>query len=429
MRILYTIILYLFVPVILLKLSWSGLKNRDYWTRWNERFGYSDLPAAKRPRIWLHAVSVGEVQAAVPLVQRLQTDYPEFELLVTTMTPTGSSMVRQRFDSSVLHTFLPYDLPDAVNRFLDRTRPVLLLVLETEIWPNLYYQCAARNIRVLLVNARLSEKSFAGYKYFGQFTSRVLGKINLIAAQSATDAARLAALGADRSRIIVTGNIKFDINIQAGVFSQGLSIRRLIGASRPVWIAASTHEGEERIVLAAHRYVTERFPDCLLILAPRHPERCAGVAALCQDSGYIILRKTQFEENRTAQFDSDVQVYILDTIGELQAYYAAADIAFVGGRLLTGMGGSNVLEPASLGIPVIFGKHTDNFKEIGALLCDHQAARQISDRSELETTVIRLLGDESLRKRMGSAGKEFVRQNQGCVERVMQLVTDNIRNL
>ena len=424
MLILYSFILYLLVPVVLLRLLWSGLKNRGYWNRWYERFGFVDLPAAMRPRIWIHAVSVGEVQAAVPLIQSLMKTFPQYELLVTTVTPTGSIMVRQRIGTSVMHTFLPYDLPGAVNRFLDRTEPRLLIVMETEIWPNLYLQCAARGIHILLTNARLSEKSYNGYKKVGKFIRLVLHKITFIAAQSETDADRLAALGANRGRIVVTGNLKFDVEIPDSVISQGQSVRRLIGPKRPVWIAASTHAGEEEIILAAQRWIIERFPACLLILAPRHPERCTSVAELSHNAGFKIIRKSQLISNQVEQIESDVQIFMLDTIGELPAYYAAVDVAFVGGSLLPDMGGHNVLEPASLGVPVITGSHTSAFMEINRLLYERRAAVQITDPAQIAEIVIRLLADPALRQRMGDAGKALVKKNQGSVGRVMELVSN-----
>ncbi|MBF8270166.1 MAG: 3-deoxy-D-manno-octulosonic-acid transferase [Gammaproteobacteria bacterium] len=424
MRLLYSFILYLLIPVVLLRLSWAGLKNRGYWTRWYERFGFIELPDNSHPHVWIHAVSVGEVQAAIPLIMRLKQDFPQFDVLVTTVTPTGSIMVRQRFGTSVIHTFLPYDLPDAVNRFLDRAKPRLLIVMETEIWPNLYYLCAARGIHILLANARLSEKSYRGYKKFHSFIRQVLHKISIIAAQSETDAARLSALGMDRHKIVVTGNLKFDVDIPDSVISQGYSIRQFIGPDRPVWIAASTHAGEEQLILAAQRTIIKRFPTCLLILAPRHPERCTGVAGLCREAGYKIIRKSQLNPNQVEQIASDVQIFLLDTIGELPAYYAAANVALVGGSLLPGMGGHNVLEPAGLGVPVLTGSHASAFMEINQQMYEHQAALQISDPEQLAEKVILLLGDTAVRQRMGEAGKSLVKLNQGSVGRVMDLVSE-----
>ena len=292
MRYLYSIILYLLTPVVLFRLIRSGFSNPDYRLRWNERFGAVNLPITTRPLIWVHAVSVGEVQAALPLIRRLLADYPQYQILVTTVTPTGSAMVRQNLGAEVLHCYFPYDLPHVVNRFLNRTRPAVFIVMETEIWPNLYHQCRSRGIKLLLVNARLSLKSFKGYRKIAGLIRQVLDNVDLIAAQSHEDAQRLAELGADLRRITITGNLKFDVDIPASISEQGRSIRQVIGRRRPVWIAASTHEGEEPFVLAAHRKVVGTYPDCLLVLAPRHPERSAGVAELSVRQGFATLCKS-----------------------------------------------------------------------------------------------------------------------------------------
>lgn len=422
MRYLYSIILYLLTPVVLLRLIRRGFSDRDYWSRWHERFGTVQLPASSRPLIWLHAVSVGEVQAALPLVQRLQSDYPHYQLLMTTVTPTGSAMVRQKCGSGVLHCYFPYDLPHVVNRFLNRVKPVVLIVLETEIWPNLYSQCQARGIKLILANARLSQKSFDGYRKIAGLTRQVLGNVDMIAAQSDDDAQRLAALGADRSRMTVTGNLKFDVRVADDVIERGRAIKRELGPERLLWIAASTHEGEEPIVLAAHRKVIENFPDCLLVLAPRHPERAAGVRELCLRQGFTAQRVSDVRAGGRDRAPAEVQVLVLDTIGELLDYYAAADVALVGGSLLPAYGGHNVLEPAVLGVPVVTGEFTANFKEINRLLLEMQAEFRVADSDQLEQRVSQLLADDSLRRQMGQAGASLVRQNQGSTGRIMEML-------
>lgn len=423
MRHLYSIILYILTPVVLLRLIWSGFSNRDYWHRWTERFGLAHMRAGSRPLVWLHAVSVGEVQAALPLVQRLLDDYPQYPLLVTTVTPTGSSMVRQKLGAAVQHCYLPYDLPHVVKRFLERLRPAALIILETEIWPNLYHHCHARGINIMLVNARLSEKSFSGYRKIAGFTRHVLNNIDLIAAQSEADAQRLAALGADRSRLMVTGNLKFDVVLPGNVREHGRSIREVWGRDRPIWIAASSHEGEEPVILAAHRQIIDKFPDCLLVLAPRHPERSSGLQELSAGRGLTTLCKSRAYDNNRNINNGGLQVFILDTIGELLDYYAAADVAFVGGSLLPAYGGHNVLEPAALGVPVVTGIYTANFREIIRQLCEKQAVFQVADGEELAQRVMQLLDDADLRRQMGQAGADLVRQNQGSAGRIMEMVS------
>jgi 3-deoxy-D-manno-octulosonic-acid transferase len=422
LRIIYSVILYLLAPFVFLRLAWRGIKNHGYLERWHERFGYINLPPDTHPRIWIHAVSVGEVQAAAPLVRRLKADYPRYRLLVTTVTPTGSAVAKQQYGAAVEHGYLPYDLPGAVKRFLSRTRPKVLIVMETEIWPNLYHLSAQRGIPVILANARLSDKSHAGYKTFSRLTAHALSKVTYIAAQTAADAGRFADLGADQRRIRVTGNLKFDVDNPQAVLSAGLAIRNSLGAERPVWIAASTHEGEEAMLLAAQRTISDMIPGSLMILAPRHPERCDGVLELCRRLGHTVMRKTQFTSAGTSALPKEIPIFLLDTLGELPSYYAAADVAFVGGSLLPGIGGHNILEPAALGVPVIHGQYMDNFRELCRLSREQKAAIQVLDGTQLAEQVILLLGDSGLRKRMGTAGMEMIKQKQGNVDSVMELV-------
>ena len=359
----------------------------------------------------------------MPLVLRLRQNFPQYELLVTTVTPTGSIMVKQRLGAEILHTFLPYDLPGAIRRYLDVVTPELLIVMETEIWPNLFHQCSARGIKIILANARLSQRSCTGYARIGAFTSRVLNNIDFIAAQTEADASRLINLGADSDRVAITGNLKFDVEIPDTVITRGHALRRTIGMDRPVWIAASTHEGEEEVVLAEHRRITGKLPECLLILAPRHPERCTTVAGLCQRAGLAVIRKSQSALAQSGSFSNDINVLLLDTIGELPVFYAAADVAFVGGSLLPGMGGHNVLEPASLGVPVITGIYTSAFAEIILTLRERSAILQIPEPAQLSENVLRLLSDQILRKQIGEQAKVWIKNNQGSVERVMKFIS------
>ena len=407
-------------PFVLIRLAWLGLKNPDYWDRWPERFAYISFAGDDRPVIWIHAVSVGEVQAASPLVSSLLASYPRYQVLITTVTPTGADMVRRKFAESVLHYYLPYDLPHVVNRFIDIVQPAMLIVMETELWPNLYWRCHQQAIPIILVNARMSVRSFAGYKKLPMLIRQTLSKINMIATQSDTDGDRLISLGADPGKVIVTGNLKFDVNAPHSIAEQAQSLRRYFSVNRPIWIAASTHEGEENLIFQAHRQILTKHKNCLLIIAPRHLERFAKVAELSIKSGFKTLCKSACRA-----CDNEVQVFVLDSLGELLVYYAASDVAFVGGSLLP-FGGHNMLEPASLGVPVITGRHTQNFMDINRTLLDKGAAWQVSDIRQLTEKVALLLSDGNLRHHMGQLGKEMVEQNKGSTERIMTLIAENL---
>lgn len=414
-RFFYSLILYLATPLVLLRLSWRGTKNPAYWRRWPERFGWFRAPTLHAP-LWLHAVSVGEAQAAAPLVKALLARYPERSLVVTTTTPTGSQRVRELFGEQVFHVYLPYDLPGAVRRFLRRVRPQLALIMETELWPNLFHHCAAADIPVIIANARLSPRSAAGYGRIRALVKDTLADVSLIAAQGAADAERFRALGAVAERVMVMGNLKFDQAMPADIASQAQALRRQLGATRPVWIAASTHEGEEEQVLDALALLRQTQPDALLLLVPRHPERFPKVAALVQRHGYTLVRRT---EGHACTADTDV--FLGDTLGELPLFYAAADVAFVAGSLVP-VGGHNMLEPAALGIPVLTGPQLFNFVDISAALLAAGAARQVDDSTQLAQVVGELLADAGQRQAMGAAGRQLVADNRGALERLLQQI-------
>ena len=421
MRIAYSIVLYLLAPLVVFRLFWLGFRNPDYRSRWTERFGFPDKIISHDKMIWLHAVSVGEVQAARPLVNALLEEYPDFRILITTMTPTGADCVRQYFADTVEHFYLPYDLPMSVKRFLSIIDPIILIVMETELWPNLFHYCQENNVPVVVVNARMSERSAKAYRRLSSLTQSTLKNISLIIAQGQKDAERLIALGADREKVKVTGNLKFDINFPHSVSEQAQAIRRYLSVNRPVWIAASTHEGEERIILDSFAKILEKQSRCLLVIVPRHPERSPAIKTLCNRRNLKVLCKTE-----NAVCDESIQVFILDTLGELPMYYAAADVAFVGGSF-TEIGGHNMLEPASLGVPVIMGPHVFNFQEISQLLLDERAAWKVSCADELSSRVCGLLDDANLRHNTGERGRNIVLKNRGNVENVMKLLRDFFR--
>ncbi|HYQ72215.1 MAG TPA: lipid IV(A) 3-deoxy-D-manno-octulosonic acid transferase, partial [Gammaproteobacteria bacterium] len=370
MRILYSLLLYLLTPLVLLRLAWRGLRAPAYWRRWPERFGFIEPPLGERV-IWIHAVSVGEVLAAVPLVRALLEKYPAYSLLVTTVTPTGSAQVAALFGSELAHVYAPYDLPGAVRRFFHRVRPQLAIIMETEIWPNLFHACETRQVPLLLVNARLSARSLAGYLRVKPLVTQTLARLTGMAAQGETDAARFEQLGAPRARITVSGNLKFEQRIPHSLRERAEALRRDWGADRPVWVAASTHQGEDELLLDVHNKLRKRYADCLLVLVPRHPERFQLVAQLCRQRGLETVLRS---ERRPCT--ADTAVFVGDSMGELLLFLAAADVAFVGGSLVP-HGGHNLLEPAALGLPVVTGPHVFNFTEICKLLLQAGACEKV----------------------------------------------------
>ena len=419
LRLIYSAILYLLLPVIVLRLFIRSLGNPAYRLRWKDRFGCLQEPELECSLIWIHAVSVGEVRAAKPLVDTLLREYPGYQIMITTMTATGADTVLQLYGNTVMHRYVPYDLPGAVRRFIKSTRPGCLMVMETELWPNLFHFCHIFKVPVILVNGRMSAQSARRYSLIAALTRSTLGNLSEISAQSRSDAEHFVALGAAAEKVSVTGNLKYDFTLPEDFQTRFELIRQRWPGTRPVWIAASTHAGEEAVILTAHARVLDDIPECLLILAPRHPDRSNEIAELCKKSGFRFAQKTV-----SAGPDESMQVFILDTLGELIYYYALSRLAFVGGSLVR-VGGHNMLEPASLGIPVMCGPYFYNFHEIGTLLQKAGAARVISNQYELATEVIRLLSNEKLRHDAGQCGRKMVEENRGSIDRVL----DSIRPL
>ncbi len=411
---LYTGLLYLALPLALLRLYWRGRGDPGHRRRWTERLGFVP-PLLQVDCLWVHAVSVGETRAALPLIRALRVRYPTMPLLVTTTTLTGSRQVREALGDQAQHVYAPYDLPGAVRRFLQRTQPKLAVIMETELWPNLLHQCAATGVPVLVANVRLSERSARGYARIRRLTVAMLRDITLIAAQAEADAERFRALGAPRVRM--TGNLKYDLTLPDGLSEQGQTTRReLFGEKRRIWIAASTHAGEEELILEAFALIRPRWPELLLLLVPRHPERFDGVADLCRQQGFKLVRRG---ERRSCA--PDTAVFLGDSMGELLLFYAAADLAFVGGSLVA-TGGHNVLEPALLGLPVLFGPHMFNFTEAGQRLLEAEAAWQVTDVADLATAVDRLLADPHLRLTVGQRGRAVVERHRGALAALLDCI-------
>jgi 3-deoxy-D-manno-octulosonic-acid transferase len=414
MRQLYSLLIVLLLPLFLLRLYWRGFKVPFYRERWRERLGFVQAPS-EPGCIWLHAVSVGEVQAVAPLIRQLLAS-SALPLVITTTTPTGAQRVRELFGEEVRHYFAPFDAPFIVRRFFARLRPRLLILVETEIWPNLIHAAHASGIPSLLANARLSVRSARRYHRFAGLTCETLRKITLIAPHGEADAQRFCALGARKSQVEVTGSIKFDIRLPASLRERSEVLRREWGTERPVWLAASTHEGEDEQVLAAHREVKTAIPGSLLVLVPRHPERFDQVAELIQAGGFHCVRRSA----RRA-CGADIDVFLGDSMGELTLFMGAADVAFIGGSLVP-HGGHNMLEAAAQGVPVLLGPHMFNFAEISELFLGRQAALQVNTSAELAGVLIRWLGDASERSQFGERGRELVERNRGALQRLLGLV-------
>lgn len=421
-RILYTLLLHLLLPLVAVYLVLRCLRERGYCRGWRQRFGGGPGRAGDGPTgrpLWVHAASVGEVRAAAPLIRGLRQRYPECEVLVTTTTPTGAAQVAAAFGSGVRHAYLPLDLPWAVAAFLRRWRPRLAVVMEMEFWPNLFHAVRRHRIPLMLANARLSAKSARRYARLRPLVAATLGCPDVIAAQNDNDARRLRALGAPGAVLTVTGSVKFDQPVPETALEDGAALREALGgADRPVWIAASTREGEEEAVLAAHEQLRESHPTALLLLVPRHPQRFDGVAALCRERGHALARRSE-----EATPGPETAVYLGDSMGELATFYAAADVAFVGGSLVPS-GAQNMLEPAALGRPVLLGPSDFNFAAIARTLEAQGALRRVSDAAGLARAVASLLDDPARRQRMASEGHNLIRRNRGATERLLERIAD-----
>ncbi len=415
MRLVYTFLLYTITPFVVFRWIFRSIKLPEYRYRLNERFGfYSE--SFQTECIWFHAVSVGEAEAVFPLVKAVGRDYPGLSILITTTTPTGSARVTSVFGDKVQHVYLPYDLPGNVARFIRTFKPRLGVIVETEIWPNLYLHCHQKNIPLSIINARMSENSLRGYLRIKSFIEKVLGSVKVVAAQSDADANRFLAAGIDQQSVRVTGNIKFDLQIDSDLGKTAKALRRKLFPNRPVWIAASTHEGEEDQILDAFARIVNTLPDTLLILVPRHPERFRRVADLCSSKGYSVATRTQ-----GVAVKNSTEIFLLDTMGELRLFYAATDVAFVGGSLVP-IGGHNLLEPAAVAKPIVFGPHMHNFNAIANLLEDKNTAIRVENSVGLAETVTNLLLDQAMAKKMGEAGKQVIEKNRGAMGRTLDLL-------
>ena len=414
MRILYTIMLFLMLPFVLFRLLWRSRLAPAYRERWDERFGKVRGPY-KQCGLWVHAVSVGEVLAVAPLVRHLIQNHPSLHIHITTTTPTGSAQVQRLFGVEVSHSYAPYDIPLFLMRFLDTLRPKAMLMVETEVWPNLLHYARERKVTTLLANARLSARSLRRYQRVESFAQTVFAQIDHVAAQTEADADRLRMIGVNPGAIHVTGSIKFDVDVPASVLEQSEVMRRM-WSGRPVWVAGSTHDGEESVILEAHQQLIKEVPDALLVLVPRHPERFDVVGSLAERYDFEVARRSLHDP-----VTEKTQVYLGDTMGELNVLIGAVNVAFIGGSFAK-IGGHNVLEAAAQGIPVIVGPHTFNFELITRQLIQIGGAERVYNAEELAKLLQAWLTDAAARVEVGEAGQKLVTDNRGALDKLEKLV-------
>lgn len=415
LRAAYSAVLIFLLPITLYHLVWRGFRQPAYFQRWGERYARYTSPVQPAP-IWVHAVSVGEVNAIAPLVQRLIDADPLRRIVITTITPTGSARVTALWGERVEHVYLPYDLKRFMRRFLAHYKPSVGLIVETELWPNMLFASRDAGVPICILNARLSARSLRGYQALSALVRRALATVSRVCAQSRMDAERFLRLGATKEAIVITGNLKFDVN-PPGNIDELRSIFFHHAGQRPVWIAASTHPEEESIVLSTHRRLRQRWPDALLIWAPRHPERFKSAADQARSQGLRVStrRVDEWPESKDA-------VFVLDTLGELGRFYAAADIAFVGGSLQP-IGGHNMLEPAIIGTPIITGPHLFNFSDISQRMREAKAMVVAEDVAAFEAALARLFESPEERTRMKNAAHALVVQGRGALDNTLEAIT------
>ncbi len=419
MRAFYSCLFYLLIPFILVRLIWRSIKAPAYRHRWGERFA---LYNKKFPQnvIWFHAVSVGEAESLFPLVKLIQQQHPDAKLLITTTTPTGSARIKAVMQESVEHVYLPYDIPCAVSRFMQHFKPRMAVIMETEIWPNLYACCGSNQVPLYIINARLSEKSASGYQKIPALVTPALAQVKLIATQTQDDARRFAGIGAKTEAVRTLGNIKFDVEVTNSIIEQGLQVKSNLFSGRFVWLIASTHKDEEAIFLEIYKEIKQKIPELLLVIVPRHPERFGDVKKLCEQYQLAVVMRSSGETCH-----QHVDVYLADTMGELKMLYAASDVTFVGGSMVP-VGGHNILEALAIGTPVLFGPYMANFKEIAQGVLRQDAAIQCQTKNEIVTAIAGLYVDAAYRQSQAEKGKAFVRQNQGAITRIFDILNQDI---
>ena len=417
-RLLYSLLLTLLLPLILTRLFIKGSSDNRYRRNIGDRLGQITRPLGTID-VWIHAVSVGEVNAAVPLVTAFRKIHSRCRILITTTTPTGLDQVTAHLGDRVVHCYLPFDHPFFIARFLRTISPRLLIIMERELWPNIIHGCHKRSIPVVIANARLSQRSCNRYAYVLPLMRPALAIVSAVAAQTEADRSRLMTLGAHPDHILTTGNIKYDVTVSAKTMDTAQSMRQDWGRHRLIIVAGSTHEGEEAVLLDIFDPLREHYPGLLLILAPRHPERFDAVFQLVKNRGF----NTHRHGDGSTVVPPAAEVHLRDTMGELPLLYAAADIAIVGGSLIEikGIGGHNLLEPCAVATPVLFGRYISDFLEISHNIVERAAGIQVHDSNDLRDTLKKLLNDAALRNRMGANGIQVIKENRGATQRTLEL--------
>ncbi|NOQ36075.1 MAG: 3-deoxy-D-manno-octulosonic acid transferase [Methylococcaceae bacterium] len=416
MRLLYTAIFYSITPFILLRLYWRGFKAPDYRLRWTERLGFYSKPSQVQ-NIWFHAVSVGEAEAVFPLIKQFMLNHPDAQILITTTTPTGSARVKAVMGDAVEHVYLPYDIPCAIKRFLAHFKPQKAVIMETEIWPNLFTLTAKQNIPLFIINARLSANSCKGYQKIPSLVHPALAAVTLIATQTDVDTKRFKQIADETVRVQTIGNIKFDLQIATEIIEQGQQLKSTLFANRFVWIIASSHKDEEAVFFELYPELKKQIPELLLVVVPRHPERFNDVETLAKAQNLKLIRRTS-----NAPCNDETDVYLADTMGELKMLYAASNIAFVGGSLFSHLGGHNVLEPVAADIPVMFGANMNNFKAIETGILSAQAAVQCQDSTQLSEALLKLYQQTEYKQQLTTNARDFLQQNQGAMLNILKIL-------
>jgi len=411
----YNLVLFALFPVILWMLYKPKAGHAGFGYRWIEHFGIIKKPTQYFD-IWLHAVSVGESNAAIPIIKKLLDQQPDLNILVTTTTATGYERIENQLGNLVTHHYAPVDLWPCVELFLNKAKPKLLVIMETELWPNMLAACNRRKVPVLLANARLSQRSADRYAKFSSLSHVLFSKLDAVFAQYQSDAQRFVDLGIDNNKVQVTGSVKFDFEPTGNIKIQGQSLRQKLGVHRPVVIAASTRDNEEQLVLEAFQLLLQSKPNALLILVPRHPQRFEQVYELCCDDGFSVERRSDGEA-----LSAQTQVYLGDTMGELPLLYACSDVAFIGGSLVP-FGGQNMLEPAAIGIACLMGPSLYNFSDISQELIGQGGLKICEDYHELGHCFTRLFEEEELRTKMANAARQTVSDNRGAVDKTLGLL-------
>ncbi len=418
LRLIYTAAFYLIMPFVLARLFWRSIREPAYRATLGQRFGFVDVqPGAESRRVWVHAVSAGETIAVAPLVERLIAR--KFEVLISTMTPTGRQRVQGLFGDRVLHCYAPYDLPDAIERFLDAVDPECLIIVDTELWPNMIHGCHARGVKTMLINGRLSARSANGYRRIGGLSRAMIASLDLIAVQTQAHRTRFVALGASEKALVLTGSIKFDSALPADFESRTAHLKQKVG-DRPVIIGASTHGGEETLIVTACRSLREVIPDLLLILAPRHPHRNAEVLRLATDEGENVVLHSTGEDCH-----ADTTVFLVDTMGDLGYFYGVADVAIVGGSLVP-IGGHNLMEAVGAGVAVVMGQYLENIDDIASMFTDAGGLQVVHSQVQLQATLEALMTDPSRRQAQVAAANKVLDKNRGALDMVEHLIMSKL---